>query len=283
MPLAPGALRLHGWAWWLSVLGLITAWTALLFFQPDVTGKPFGVDAMAYHSATIEQPYRGPQVGLPGAYLYPPPFLQVLTPLRALPWEAFIAVWIGLELLALAWLVGPFFGLLLLAIPFVLAEVAIGNVHLFMAVAIVLAVSGWPATWAFIALTKPTVGVIGLWHLFRGEWRRAAVGVIATLVISAVSILVGADLWVAWIERMRGDTGTAGPTWMVTLAIRIGLAAVIVAVAARRRRPELLPVAAFAALPIPWVEGLTLLAAVPRLALSNRSASPLRETPDESA
>jgi len=250
---------------WVGAAGLVAVWVALLVLQPDVIGKPFGVDAMAYHSASLSDPYTGPQIGLPGAYLYPPPFIQVLTPLRLLPWEIFIALWLALELVALAWLVGPALGLLVLAIPFVLAEVAIGNVHLFMAVALVLGLR-LPSTWAFIGLTKPTVAVVGSWHLFRGEWRQAGIALVTTLGVIAISVLVGADLWAAWLERMRGDTGTAGPAWMVSLAVRIVMALAIVWYAARRRRAIFLPVAAFLALPIPWAEGLTLLAAIPRLA-----------------
>lgn len=261
-----GIRPVYGGAWWPGAIGLIAAWAVLLILQPDVTGKPFGVDAMAYHSASMEDPYGGPQVGLPGAYLYPPPFLQALTPLRALPWDMFIALWIGLQLLALAWLVGPLLGLLLLVVPFVLAEVAIGNIHLFMAVAIVLGVRGSPATWAFVALTKPTVGVVGLWHVFRREWWQASVGVMVTLFIVALSVGVGGDVWLAWLDRMRADTATAGPAWMTSLVIRISMAVAIIWIAAARRRPAFLPVAAFVALPIPWPEGLTLLAAIPRLA-----------------
>lgn len=252
-------------AWWIGAAGLVVVWAALLLVQPEVMGKPFGVDAAAYHGASLSDPYAGPDVGRPGAYLYPPPFIQVLTPLRLLPWELFIALWLALELVALAWLLGPALGLLVLAIPFVLGEVAIGNVHLFMAVALVLGLRH-PSTWAFIGLTKPTVGVVGSWHLFRGEWREAGIAILTTLGIVALSVLVGADLWVAWIERMRGDTGTAGPAWMASLALRLLLALAIVWFAARRKQPIFLPVAAYLALPIPWAEGLTLLAAIPRLA-----------------
>jgi hypothetical protein len=132
-------------------------------------------------------------------------------------------------------------------------------------VALVLALRQ-PATWSFIGLTKPTVAVVGMWHLFRREWRQAGIALVTTLGVVAISVMVGADLWVAWFERMRGDTGTAGPAWIVSLAVRILLALLIVWFAARRRRPIFLPVAAFLALPIPWAEGLTLLAAIPRLA-----------------
>lgn len=254
-------------AWWIGVAGLVAVWGWLLIAQPVVIGKPFGVDAMAYHGASLANPYTGPQVGMPGAYLYPPPFIQVLTPLRLLPWEVFIAVWLALELVVLAWLIGPALGLLVLAIPFVLAEVAIGNVHLFMAAALVLGLRH-PAGWAFIALTKPTVGAVGTWHLFRGEWRHAGVALMTTLGIVAISLLLGADLWIAWLDRMRADTGTAGTGWMISLTIRVVLASALVGFAARRRQPVFLPVAAYLALPIPWAEGLTLLAAIPRLARS---------------
>lgn len=252
-------------AWWAGATGLVAVWIVLLILQPDVTNKPFGVDARAYHSAPFDNPYDGPPVGSAGAYLYPPPFIQTLLPLRLLPWEVFISLYVALELAALAWLLSPQIALLSLAIPYVLAEVTIGNIHLFMAVGIVLAVRHQPAAWAFVALTKPTVVVVGAWHLFRGRWGEAAVAVGVTLGVVAISVLVGFDLWVAWVERMTEDTDTAGPVWMASLVARMALAVMIVAFAAWRQRPAFLPIAAFVALPIPWLEGLTLLAAVPRL------------------
>lgn len=103
-----------------------------------------------------------------------------------------------------------------------------------------------------------------------------------TLLIVALSVWIGGDLWVAWLERMRGDTGTAGPAWMTSLAIRMGVAVGINGIAASHRRPAFLPVAAFLALPIPWPEGLTLLAAIPRLATLDGASSDM-ESPDESA
>lgn len=251
--------------WWIAAGGLVVVWSVLLLVQPEITGKPFGADAIAYHSAPLDSPYGGPQIGLSGAYLYPPPFLQALAPLRLLPWEAFMAIWVAMELFALAWLLTPPVALLALAIPFVLAEVTIGNVHLFMAVAIVLAIRNHPSAWAFVALTKPTSGVAGAWHLFRREWREAAIALATVVAIVATSMLIGFELWVQWLDRMGGDVGTAGTGWMVALAARVVLALVIVGVAAVRRRPLLLPVAAFVALPITWPEGLTLLAAIPRL------------------
>lgn len=267
-----GRIDLLEWrriASWAGVAGLVAVWIVLLILQPEVTSKPFGVDARAYHSAPSDNPYGGPPVGMPGAYLYPPPFIQALLPLRLLPWEVFIALYVAAELVALAWLLSPPIALLSLAIPPVLAEVTIGNVHLFMAVAIVLAVRHHPAAWAFLALTKPSVVVVGTWHLLRGQWGEAAVGAGMTLGIAAVSVLVGFDLWVAWVERMTDDTDTAGPVWMASLVARMALASMIVAVAAWRQQPAFLPIAAFVALPIPWLEGLTLLAAVPRLLRSS--------------
>lgn len=252
-------------AWWAGAAGLAAVLIALLLLQPDVTNKPFGVDARAYHSSPYSNPYGGPQVGLAGAYLYPPPFIQALLPLRLLPWEVFIALYVALELVALAWLLSPPIALLSLAIPYVLAEVAIGNIHVFMAVAIVLAVKHQPAAWAFLALTKPSVVVVGAWHLFRGRWGQAAGAVGVTVAIGAISMLVDFDLWVAWVKRMTADTDTAGPIWMASLAVRMSFAAMVVAFAAWRQRPAFLPIAAFVALPIPWLEGLTLLAAIPRL------------------
>jgi hypothetical protein len=60
-----------------------------------------------------------------------------------------------------------------------------------------------------------------------------------------------------------GDRG--GPAWTAFLVARVVLAGLLAWLAGRRNRPAFLPIALYLALPIPWLEGLTMLAAVPRL------------------
>ena len=255
----------------LAGLGLLGFWVWALLVQPDPGGKPFGVDAYPYWSVPLADPYSGPEAGLPGAYLYSPAFLHAITPLRMLPWEWFIGIWIAAELVALAWLVTPLGALAVLAFPPIFSEVLIGNVHVFLAVALVLSIR-FPAAWLLALLTKPTLGVGMAYHAARGAWRSLAIalGVAAAMIL--VSFAIGPDLWFAWVERIRGAEGRGGLAWTVFLAVRLVLAFGLAWYAGWRRRPAYLPLAAYLALPIPWLEGLALLTAVPRLLTADRPA-----------
>jgi hypothetical protein len=252
-------------------MGLLAFWLWALLVQPDPGGKPFGVDAFPYWSVPLADPYSGPEAGLPGAYLYSPAFLHAITPLRLLPWEWFIGIWIAAELVALAWLVTPLGALAVLAFPPIFSEVLIGNVHVFLAVALVLSIR-FPAAWLLALMTKPTLGVVMAYHAARGACRSLgiAVGVAAAVVL--VSFAIGPDLWFAWVERIRGAEGRGGLAWTVFLVVRLVLAFGLAWYAGWRRRPAYLPLAAYLALPIPWLEGLALLTAVPRLLTADRTA-----------
>ena len=256
----------------LAGIGLLAFWLWALLVQPDPGGKPFGVDAYPYWSVPLADPYSGPEAGLPGAYLYSPAFLHAITPLRLLPWEWFIGIWIAAELVALAWLVTPLGALAVLAFPPIFSEVLIGNVHVFLAVALVLSIR-FPAAWLLALLTKPTLGVGMAYHAARGAWRSLAIALGVAAAVVLVSFAIGPDLWFAWVERIRGAEGRGGLAWTVFLAVRLVLAFGLAWYAGWRRRPAYLPLAAYLALPIPWLEGLALLTAVPRLLTADRPAT----------
>ena len=65
-------------------------------------------------------------------------------------------------------------GAAVLFIPFASSEMALGNIHLLLALAIAVGFRS-PATWAAVLLTKPTLGVCLLWFLLRGDWRRLGI------------------------------------------------------------------------------------------------------------
>ena len=97
-------------------------------------------------------------------YLYSPAFAQFLSPLYVLPFEAFFVLWTVASVVVLYWLVRPWpWALLILFLPWTY-ELFVGQVHLFIAAAIVLGFR-WPALWAFNILTKVTPGVGLLWFL----------------------------------------------------------------------------------------------------------------------
>ena len=116
-------------------------------------------------------------------------FLQVLQPIRLLPWPAFMAVWAAILMAALVYLTGP--RLILLGLAFFgLMEIWGGNIEMLVALAIVLGFR-WPATWSFVLLTKVTPGLGLLWFLVR---REPSIGpgprrIFATL--AALGILLG--------------------------------------------------------------------------------------------
>lgn len=264
-------LREPGLRLWLTIAAsayLVVRWYLLLTSSDPL----LGADAYTYWSAPLENPYPGPELGLPGAYLYPPPFIQALAPLRLLPWEAFHALWAALGFAALVFLVGPVGGALAVTLlPFVYRDLLVGNVHLMLGAAMVLGLR-FPAVWVFPILTKLTPGVGVIWFLARREWRSLVLALGATVIVAGISFVVTPDLWSAWVERMRGDGGRAGGIYLWILLLRMALAALLVVYAGLRGRAWLLPIAVVVALPILWPDSLAiLLACFPLLAHDVRS------------
>jgi Glycosyltransferase family 87 len=228
-----------------------------------------GADAYTYWSAPYSNPYPGPQLGLPGAYLYPPPFIQALAPLRLLPWEAFHAVWTAFGFGALVFLVGPIGGALAVTLlPFVYRDLLVGNIHLMLGAAIVLGLR-YPPVWAFPILTKLTPGIGVLWFAARREWQNLAVAVGFGAAIALVSFVAAPGLWAAWVDRMTDDSGRAGGPYLAILVARVLIGAAIVLYAGWRHRAWLIPIAVVVALPILWPDSLAiLLACFPLVAAS---------------
>ena len=250
-----------------SIVYLALRWYLLLISDDPI----LAVDAYTYWSASYTDPYAGPQLGLPGAYLYSPAFIQALAPLRLLPWEAFHALWAALGFASLIFLVGPIGGALAVTLlPFVYRDLLVGNIHLMLAASIVIGLR-YSAVWAFPLLTKVTPGVGLLWFAARGEWRGVVVPVAVTAAISAASFALAPDLWFEWIDRLRGDTRTAGDLYVILIGIRLCVAALMVLYAGRRGRSWLIPIAVVLALPILWPDSLAvLLACFPLLAADAR-------------
>ncbi len=254
----------------------------VLFFSGRSTGGdwPTGREALCYWAPSLVDPYAQSDWTAPLAYVYSPAFLQALEPLRTLPWLAFLAAWTAILLGAVRWLVGSRLwplGLLVAA-----PEIAGGNVHLLLAVAIVAGFR-WPAAWAFGLLTKVTPGVGLLWFAARGEWRHVAAALAATAAIVAASAVVDPGSWVEWVGVLAASTDRTTGTWSavgIPLAVRLPVAAVLVLWGARTDRRWVVPVGALLALPAVWFGSLAMLLAVIPLrkaAAPGRPASPMRE------
>jgi hypothetical protein len=235
----------------------------------DIDPWADSVDAYAYWTTRTGDFYAAAETGRIGAYLYSPAFAQALAPLVVLlPLSVFTALWTAINFAALWWLVGRLALPALLFLPISL-EIISGNVHLLYAVAIVAGFR-YPATWALMLLTKITPGVGLIWFGVRREWRSLAVAIGVTAAIAAVSILVDRTSWEQWIGVLRTDLTGAGQAsfstvgWYlgVPLAPRLVVAAAIVAFAAWTHRRWVLPFAVVVSLPVVWLNGLAVLAAV---------------------
>ncbi len=246
------------------ILAIVFVGLRLFAIQPWADS----VDAYAYWTTRSGDFYATAETGRIGAFLYSPAFAQLVAPLVWLPLAVFTAAWTALNLAALWWLVGRWAlpSLLFLPIPF---EIISGNVHLLYAVAIVAGFR-FPAAWALMLLTKVTPGVGVLWFLVRREWRAFGVAVAATAVIALVSFILDRTSWATWIGILRTDLSGAGQGALATvgwylpvpLIPRLAAAAAIVAVAAWGDRRWLVPFAVVLALPVVWLNGLAVLAAV---------------------
>lgn len=232
------------------------------------------VDAHAYYAAPLDALYGGGQEGARDLYVYSPAFAQLTAPLRSLGASGFVTAWQSIEAGALVVLAGPWSGPLLFVQPFA-AEVAAGNVHLVMGLAIVLGFR-WPATWAFVLLTKVTPGIGLVWFAVRREWRQLAIALGATAAVAAVSFALNAGLWASWLSMLAGQAPPADRFELVSapLIVRLPAAAAIVAWGARTDRRWTVLVAAFLALPVTWPNGAAMLAGLFALrGPSTRSAS----------
>ena len=130
-----------------------------------------------------------------------------------------------------------------------------GNIHAFLAVAIVLGFR-WPATWAFVLLTKVTPGVGLLWFAVRREWRNLAIALGATAAIVAVSFAIAPSLWAEWIDVLGGRSGASnadlGWSWRSRCGPCSRSPPASSIWAARTDRRWLVPVAAVLAMPVLW-------------------------------
>jgi len=170
----------------------------------------------------------------------------------------FLTVWAGVLMATLLVLTGPV--LFVFALPVAFFEIWGGNVHLLIALAIVVGFR-WPGTWSFVLLTKVTPGIGLLWFAARREWRKLAIALGTTAAIVGVSLAIDPNLWRSWIELLvREASGTASQGHIpIPLLWRLPFAAALAIYAGRTDRKWLLPVVAFLAMPVLWWGSLSVL------------------------
>ena len=223
-------------------------------------------------AATIVTPY---------AYWYPPVLAQALAPIAAvLPSLAFTFAWTVLLGVCVLFLGGKSVlgGLALIAFLPVAVELWFRNIHLVLAVMVVLGLRRWPALFAVGASIKLAPGLGIVYLAARGRWRDAIVASAVGAAILIVSFALNPDAWRQFIEiisaRGPGETnGFLAVPYFVRALIGFGLAIV-----AGRLRPEvgelLLVVAITIALPTLWFTALSMLAAIVPLVLYRLAERP---------
>jgi Glycosyltransferase family 87 len=283
------AARTHAFGAWLDRhpwvgpgLAVVT-WAAIVYFAAP-WGRLWGTgqDAYCYWFPTLADPYARSDWTDPIAYVYSPAFLQLLQPIRILPWQVYMAVWTALLLGATFVLTGRRW--FAAGIVIGLMELAGGNIHLLLAAAMVLGFR-WPWTWSLVLLTKITPGVGLLWFVVRREWRELAIALGATGLIVAVSFLVWPDAWRAWSEVLGRVAGREG-TWAavpIPFIIRFPFAVAVVVWGAWTGRRWTVPVAGMLALPALWYGGLSMLLAVIALRENVAPVRPADRAPGRAA
>ena len=263
MPTAVRVLTRYSRLFWPVSLILFSA-TAIAAIGAVVQLDAFGFDSWAYWRPPYsgDELYRAVQDGSTwfGVYRYSPAFLDVLAPIRVLPWPVFSLLWAGMLAAVTGWLTGRY-AFLCLAIPFVAVDVLQGNINVLLAAAVVLGFR-WPAVWALILLTKVTPGIGLLWFVVRRQWRHLTVALLTTTGIVIASIyLHGIDDWLSWVVcLLNTHTPKAGGD-LIPLWLRLPGAVALVVWGASTNRTWTVIVAATLALPIFWVTSLSLAAA----------------------
>jgi hypothetical protein len=237
-------------SWGLFVIGAIYCVASIAGLTGWQTGSEGIVagDAWNYWSA---EPYSDEH------YRYSPAFYWATLPLRALPWELFLAIWTTAHLAAIVWL-GPW--TILLAFD----DVVRGNITTFLAAALVFALRGRVWMWATVFLTKVTPGVGILYHAGKHEWRAVVVGIGVTAGVVAVGTFINADLWADWFRSLR----VAADNYqtidaLAPLPVRLAVGAALCLFGARWI--WLLPLGMIIAMPGLWPSSFALLAALPKL------------------
>jgi len=185
----------------------------------------------------------------PYAYHYPPPLAQLLAPFTLfVPAVVYVAAYRALELLVTWELAGRRMLSMLALIAFlpVALELRFENVHLLMAIGIVLGLGRWPWLFSVLAIVKVSPGLGIVYLVLRRRWRDVILASAVGAVIVGVSIVLSPELWLAWLDAIAGRTAITGNSLIpVPYALRAlgGLGLTIAGGIIGRRRGELLLVA----------------------------------------
>lgn len=252
-----------------TVAGIFIA-ARLLGIHPWATPM---YDMWAYWSTRFGLDYSNAVPGQTGAYIYSPAFAHIVAPLVALPWTVFAAAWTALLGFVMWWLGGRW-ALPLALIPPVALSLAIGQIDVLIAAAVVIGFR-WPAAWALPILTKVTPGIGLLWFAARREWRALWMALGATAVVASVSMIIDPAAWLGWLAMIGRLDFPSSPvlTYLpVPIWIRLPLVAALIVWGARTDRRWVMPLGACLALPTVFLNSpAVLLGILPLLALGART------------
>lgn len=205
----------------------------------------------------------------PTAFWYPPIVAQVLAPIAAVvPWPLFSAAWIGFMLACIWWLADRdvLTALALCAFPPVAVELWWRNIHLPLAVVLVLGIRRWGG-WLAVGAAIKIAPVLGIAYLaLRRQWREAGIAIAFGAGLLAVSVLLSPAAWLQFIDVVTArGTDDQSTFLLIPYAVRLVAAIVLVVVASRLERrwgDPLLVVAVVVGLPTLWFNGLSVLIAL---------------------
>jgi hypothetical protein len=238
----------------LWVAGIVFAVSFWLFYTFN-GGRPD--DVSWYWRSDPHNLYPHPELAENNGYNYSPAFEFVVGWGRLLPFEVFAAIWRAILLAAVVYMAGPFTLFVLLTVP-VGSEINAGNIQILLALAIVLGFR-YPATWAFVLLTKVSPGVGLLWFVIRRQWRHLAIALGATAAVAALSLLFWADQWPGYIELITSGAAPAVKPYYLSLWQRLPFAIALVTAGSFLGWRWTVPAAATLALPVFYPISLSML------------------------
>ena len=211
-----------------------------------------GFDMYASYAIEMSDPWAGAEASMLGlgVFRWSPVAAQVASIFHVVPWPVFLGLFLALQLAVIVAIAGKRWPFVVLFPP-VLFNLWVMNVDLLMGAAIVAGFRR-PGFWAFLFLTKVTPGAGVLWFAFRREWMRLAAALATTAAISAVSFAIAPDLWFRWVAALQAMAALPQQAFIPPLLVRLVVAAVMLAWAARTDRRWLVPVTCLVAVPNVW-------------------------------
>jgi glycosyl transferase family 87 len=232
----------------LVLIGIIAA-VVYWVYLTKTGGAP--VDARYYWAANPANLYPHPEAGEHNGFNYSPWFDWAVAWGRLLPFEAFVAIWRAILLIALVYLAGPFTIFVLFTVP-VASEINAGNIQILLALAIVMGFR-YPVSWSFVLLTKVTPGIGLLWFALRRQWRHVAIALGFTAGLVAVSFLARPGDWFDYLALWMGAPAPAVSPYYLTFWQRLPFAVAFIVFGAWRGYRWPVVVGSMLALPVYYI------------------------------